>query len=268
MESLTSELEQAKLEIRSAEVYRYPFDYAKEQGETERYRLSRKISMNCKKAIEKAIGDHYSGCSLNSKEAVRQVVDVYGYERVLYLLALTIKHKNWDGRFSNANKQWAQSQLVFKDISDNWDRNAYLVIDQAHPGLVDLFAKEARHEYLLTQPLSEEDIYAEAVRIMGKLSAYPSPNSPNGTHYMAQVSDDFLYRARGQQATKLARYFPFQSFTLSNLKDRKGLFAMISKDEDRTKSLRPFKPSIRKKLKESPIINSPNHSANFREQER
>lgn len=263
-----NDIQQEVKKLTSWPVYRYPFEYAQEHGELEEYRLSRRINMSCKNTIEEAIHDHYRDNSLNTKAAVQQVVDIYGFERVLYVLALTIKHKDWDGRFSNANKQWAQTQPVFEDTSGSSDRNVDLVIDQAHPGLVDLFAKEAPHEYLLTQPLSEEDVYAEAVRIMGKLSAYPSPNSPSGTHFMAQVSDDFLYRARGQQTSKLARYFPFQSFTLSNLKDRKGLFAIISKNEDRSKSLRPFKPSIRKKLKESPKINSPNNSANFREQER
>lgn len=255
--------------LTSRPVYRYPFEYAQEHGELEEYRLSRRINMSCKNAMEEAINGHYRDNSLNTKAAVQQVVDIYGYERVLYILALTIKHKDWDGRFSTANKQWAQAQPVFEDTSGSWDRNVDLVIDQTHPGLVDLFAKEARHEFLLTQPLSEEDIYAEAVRIMDKLSTYPSPNSPNGTHFMAQVSDDFLYRARGQQTSRLARYFPFQSFTLSRLKDQKGLYAMIRKDEDRSKPLREVKPSIRGKLQEKPSERtSPKNSAKSKQTER
>lgn len=267
VEAHANSIRREEKKLTSRPVYRYPFEYAQEHGELEEYRLSRRINMSCKIAMEEAINGHYRDNSLNTKAAVQQVVDIYGYERVLYILALTIKHKDWDGRFSAANKQWAQAQPVFEDTSGSWDRNVDLVIDQTHPGLVDMFAKEARHAFLLTQPLSEEDIYAEAIRIMDKLSSCPTPNSPNGTHFMVQVSDDFLYRARGQQTTKLARYFPFQSFTLSRLKDQKGLYALIRKDEDRTKPLREWKTSVRGKLQNAPKKNSPNVSAHSREQE-
>ena len=63
----------------------------------------------------------------------------------------------------------------------------------------------------------------------------------SGTHYTVQVSDDFMYRARGQQTSKLSRYMPFQSFALSRREDKK-LYATISADVDRTKPLRTVKP--------------------------
>lgn len=42
---------------------------------------------------------------------------------------------------------------------------------------------------------------------------------------------------------------PFQSLTFSGIKDRKGIFVMISKEENRNQPLR--KPSVRKKLEQA-----------------
>ena len=40
--------------------------------------------------------------------AVDQVVKQYGMERVGYILANTLRYKNYDGRFSHSNKEWAE----------------------------------------------------------------------------------------------------------------------------------------------------------------
>ncbi len=45
---------------------------------------------------------------------------------------------------------------------------------------------------------------------------------------------------------------PFRSVTFSGLNDRKGHFVLISKDEDRSKELRPPRPSVRRQLKQEP----------------
>ncbi len=108
-----------------------------------------------------------------------------------------------------------------------------------------------RHKYLLSQPLTKEDVKAEAARILSRLQAEREPNSPNGTHYMAQVSPDFLYRAKTKDTDKLFSLLPFQSLTLSTLNDCKGIYAIISKDENRRQPLQKRKPSVRNKLKQA-----------------
>ena len=57
---------------------------------------------------------------------------------------------------------------------------------RSHPVLADAFVSTARHEYLLSLPLTKEDIKAEALNILCKFQDARQPNSPNGTHYMAQ----------------------------------------------------------------------------------
>ena len=68
---------------------------------------------------------------------------------------------------------------------------------------------------------------------------------------MAQVSPDFMARASTKDTDRLMAMLPFQSLSLSGLKDRKRTFALISKDEDRFQKLVLRKPSVRKKLMET-----------------
>lgn len=123
------------------------------------------------------------------------------------------------------------------------------MVDRAHTGLMDLFTTQTRHEYLLTQPLTKEDIQQEAARLLGRLQEPSQPNSSSGTHFMAQISQDFLLRASSKDQDRLFSMLPFQSLTFSGIKDRKGIFAMISKEENRNQPLR--KPSVRKKLEKT-----------------
>lgn len=50
--------------------------------------------------------------------------------------------------------------------------------------------EQARHEYLLTQPLDKEDIQKEAALLLGKLQEPKEPNSPSGTHFLRLVLRD------------------------------------------------------------------------------
>ena len=126
-------------------VYRFPAEHARENGELELYRASNKASAACKEAIEKAISEHYCDNVLR-REAVAQVAEQFGHERILYVLAITIRQKDWDARFSVDNKQWAKTVPVVEN-PDAWgtDRNCYLAVN-SHSGLVDLFTKLVRED--------------------------------------------------------------------------------------------------------------------------
>ena len=90
----------------------------------------------------------------------------------------------------------------------------------------------------------------EAAKVLSKLQAPKEPNSPNGTHFIAEVSLDFLNRAKDKDRDKLMKLLPFNSLALTSLGDRKGIYAIISKDEDRRQPLRKARQSVLKKLKE------------------
>ena len=222
-------------------VYKYPAAYAREHDEIEQYRASHKANIACRDAIDDAIRDNYRNNCLGSDTA-KQVV----------------REKDWDGRIDRRNKDWARTIPVFDDkncFGDN--RNLEFIVDRAHPGLVDLFINQARREYLLTQPLTKEDFQAEAARLLRRLQSEREPNSPDGTHFMAQISPDFLIRASTKDQDRLFALLPFKSLSFSALKDRKGIFAFIQKDENRDQPLRQRKPSVRDELKEMQAAQKP-----------
>jgi len=178
---------------------------------------------------------------------VGQVAEQFGQERMLYVLAATVRHFDYDGRISRDNKRWANTIPVYenKDGMDS-DRSVQFVVG-SHPGLTDLFLTGARRE----QPLTADEIKTEAARLLGKLQEPAQPNSPGGTHFIAELSPDFAARANSRDTAELQKLLPFRSLALSNLKDRKGVFAVISKEEDRTQPLRSRKPSVRSKLQQA-----------------
>lgn len=64
----------------------------------------------------------------------------------MYVLAITVMDKEWDGRISQSNKNWAKMQPIFTDHDEmgNERRRAFVV--RSHPGLIDLFLREVRYE--------------------------------------------------------------------------------------------------------------------------
>lgn len=177
--------------LRSAPVYPYPREYAVENDELDKYRLSRKANIACKEAIEQAIREHYANNSLDTAAAVKQVVDAFGYDRMMYVLAVTVKHKDWDGRISQSNKQWAATMPVFEDKTDgSADQNVFLVVDKAHPGLTDLFVREARKaqarekEQAQQKPMPKKE--AEKPSILEKLKRPIQKNAPNNSAHLLE----------------------------------------------------------------------------------
>ena len=129
-------------------VYMQTAAYAREHDELPLFRASNKLNVACKEALEEAIGDNYADNRLNAKAAFEQVAEQFGTERVKYVLAVTVSHKDWDGRISGDNKAWAKTVPIVEN-KDAWggDRNSAFVVDQAHTGLVDMFTTYARKEF-------------------------------------------------------------------------------------------------------------------------
>ena len=252
IENRADDVCRAKEELRTTPVYPHSAAYAREHGELEQYRASHKANIACKEAIEAAISEHYHDNRLG-KEAAMEVIGAFGMDRTLYVLANTVRHKDWDGRISHDNKAWARTIPVYED-TDAWgnDRNTSFVVDQSHPGLTDIFLNQVRREQHLRTPLSQEEIKTEAARLLSELQKPQEPNSPNGTHFMAQISPDFLARSNSKDTEKLMAMLPFKSMSFSGLNDRKGHFVLISKEEDRSQPLRKTRSSVRKNLKKAP----------------
>ena len=118
--------------------------YARDHKEIEQFRESHFENVKCRKAIEASISKHFDGMRLN-KQAITEVMDQFGSERVALVLAATVQLKSWDGRFSPANKDWAFTVRMpdTQSTAMNYDRrDAYAVT--SHPAVLDGFISHAR----------------------------------------------------------------------------------------------------------------------------
>lgn len=84
-------------------IYTETAAYAKSVGELDLYRVSLHENKNCKNAIDKAISENFDGFRLK-KDCYKPVIEQFGQERMLYVLANTLQLRGWDGRFSRATR--------------------------------------------------------------------------------------------------------------------------------------------------------------------
>ncbi len=108
------------------------------------YNRSYQANSACKEAIEQTISAHYAENRLDTEAAVKDVLEKFGTERVQFILANTIQHKNHDGRISQDNKAWAKTIPMPEDSGASRHCD-YLVVDEVNPGLTDLFTRQAEN---------------------------------------------------------------------------------------------------------------------------
>ena len=175
-------LASAKKEAAFAElpVYRQNAAHAREHGELEQYRVSHQANIACKEAIEQSIDQNYDGSRL-AKGSADKVMQKFGSERVMYVLANTIQQKGWDGRFHPYNKDWAKTvDIPPNPDSFGFERNCEFVVD-SHAGLTDLFVSQARREVERQPRLSVREQIERAQEKMEKKSpvqATPKKKEP------------------------------------------------------------------------------------------
>ncbi len=112
-------------------VYQQSATTAIENGDLEIYRKSKQLNVDCKKAIANEIGQNYDGQRLGSNCA-KTIVEEYGIERVNWVLANTLQHNDYDGRFSKSNKEWAKNFDIPLEDSRSY-------ISETHPVLLNGF---------------------------------------------------------------------------------------------------------------------------------
>ena len=152
-------------------VYYEPFNYAKENDEVDLYRTSYRLNSECKQAIHEAIADNYDGMYLGDG-VVDQVVRQYGMERVGYILANTLHHKSYDGRFSHSNKEWAEQVSTPEHNADRMTFRTDWVVD-SHPAILDGFATMFREELDAQKKLEHEQPFVKQFYVVENLQAAP-----------------------------------------------------------------------------------------------
>ena len=129
-------------QMKQIPVYRQTGMYAREHGELEQFRQSSVANIACRAAIEKAIAENFDGMRLRA-DAAEPVLSEFGAERVMFVLANTVQHKDWDGRFSRENKAWAAAFPIEPDVVMGMDRRVQFIVN-SHPAVLDGFIRMAR----------------------------------------------------------------------------------------------------------------------------
>lgn len=130
-------------------IYRYTAEYARDHGELPEYRASYHANVACRNAIDAAISKHYRN-NILPDAALQEVVAEFGVDRTLYVLANTIRHKDWDGRFSPANRRWAEEYPAEPEISAINDARSIDYVANSHSCLLDAIVRQAREKYVYT----------------------------------------------------------------------------------------------------------------------
>ena len=125
------------------ETYLYPYSAkeARERNELSLWRESHRANIACRGAIEDAIRRSFDGMHLD-KDCITPVLDEYGYKRTAWVLANTLHELEWDGRFSPANKQWAERRYIPQDERHNAE-----ITVRSHPAVLDGFVTLYRKAY-------------------------------------------------------------------------------------------------------------------------
>ncbi len=109
-------------------------------GEIDLWRESHRLNCDCARAIEKAIKQNFDGLRL-APDTAKPVVEEYGFPRVKWVLANTLKENAADGRFSTRHRQWLASEHI-PQYEGNW-----LFSVTSHPAVLDGFIGEVKKQW-------------------------------------------------------------------------------------------------------------------------
>ena len=94
-----------------------------------------------------------------------------------------------------------------------------------------------------------------------KLKQTDTPNSPDKSHFSAELSPYFLRLATDKDMERLFSMLPYKSLSFSAMEGRHGVYALISKDENRDRDIRKPRPSLRAQLKADKAKTAPKKAA-------
>ncbi|HML36187.1 MAG TPA: DUF3849 domain-containing protein [Bacillota bacterium] len=130
-------------------IYLYPYsrNESKRLNQLNLWRDSHKENIRCKKSIEDAIRRDFDGTHLKDGCA-ESVIMAYGYKRVSWVLANTVKQQDWNKDFSEDNKEWAKHTYIPPDKDGVYNQNYNLdfVVD-SQPAVLDGFINQFRRAY-------------------------------------------------------------------------------------------------------------------------
>ena len=101
----------------------------------------------------------------------------------------------------------------------------------------------------------------EARRIVREMKRHDTPNSPNKTHFMVELSPAFMQLANTKDIDRLFSMLPYKTLSFSKIEGRHGTYALIDKGENRDKEIKKPRPSVRAQLAADKKTAAPKKSA-------
>lgn len=96
----------------------------------------------CASLIDAKIDEFFDGFRFNAAKAVNAVAAEFEPEAILRTLAVTVRGKDWDERFTLSNRRWAGEFPVPNCLAGRNPKR----ICETHSGLLDRFVTEARKQ--------------------------------------------------------------------------------------------------------------------------
>ena len=138
------------------------------------------------------------------------------------------------------------------------------------PEALHFLMREEKHSYDRLKPgdfkahitaLHDSRIEAEAQRIVAEMKRHDTPNSPNKTHFMVELSPAFMQLANTKDIDRLFSMLPYKTLSFSKIEGRHGTYALIDKGENRDKEIKKPRPSVRAQLAADKKTAAPKKSA-------
>ena len=104
-------------------------------------------------------------------------------------------------------------------------------------------------------------IETEAHRVVEEMKKFDKPNSPDKSHFSAELSPYFLRLATDKDVDRLFSMLPYKSLSFSAMEGKHGVYALISKDENRDRSIKKPRPSLRAQLEADKAKTTPKKAA-------
>ena len=165
-------------------LYPYSYDVAKRDCEVGDWRASYNENVRCKTYMDKQIAQRFDGLRLDGN-LIKDVCEVFGIDRVKWVLANTVRHLRHDGRFRPENKQWANTLNIPRS-----PYNSEFCL-QSHPeivnGLVNQYRKYVREElgmFDYSHCLQTEDANNYAGKLLILRPEFLSDERKNGRHQL------------------------------------------------------------------------------------
>ena len=123
-------------------LYKDSFLTAKENNEVDQYRASIRATNECRADIATLSSECYNNSVYDSAAVMKGLLEKYVPERIEMILAVTVHDEDWDARYTQDVRSWAEDTLQRLDMK-NLPTNSGELHPNVHPGLLNLLAKQA-----------------------------------------------------------------------------------------------------------------------------